>query len=95
MSSNEVGSSLSIKRVVLYWTLAIVGLVPAFEVAVAVTYAVQDFDPETDGQHEDCDDCGITTLLEGLPYLVGILAAYLALTILAFVLFKKAGWFTR
>lgn len=95
MSRNEVGSSLSVKRVVLFWTLAVVGLAPAWQVAEAVTYAAQDFDPDADALDADCDDCDLTTLLEGLPYLVGILAAYLVLVVLAFVLLKRTGWFTR
>ena len=88
-SSDRSPASLSGKRVVIFVVVAFAGLVGAWEVAKRVTYASQGFDPGR--EYENCDDCGLTTLLDGLPYLLGVLAAYVVLVAVAYVLIKRRG----
>ena len=85
--------SLSGRRFAIFAVVSLAGLVGAWEVAKRVTYVSQGFDPSR--EYEDCDDCAITTLLDGLPYLVGVLAAFVVLVAVVFVLVKRRGGFTR
>lgn len=81
----------SLGRIAIFWTFALAGLGGAWEAAKRVTYASQGFDPSR--EYENCDDCGITTLLDGLPYLIGVLAAYVLLVAVAFLVIERRGGF--
>jgi hypothetical protein len=81
----------SLGRIATFWAVALAGLGGAWEVAKRVTYASQGFDP--DREYENCDDCDITTLLDGIPYLLGMLAASVVLVAVVFVLIKRRGGF--
>ena len=80
-------------RMAIFWAVALAGLGGAWEVAKRVTYATQGFDP--DREYEPCDHCGITELLDGIPYLLGVLAAYVLLVAVALRVIARRGGFTR
>ena len=92
-SSGGSPASLSGKKVAIFAAAALAGLVGAWQVAKRVTYASQGFDPSR--EYENCDDCRLTTLLDGLPYLLGVLAGYVVVVAVGFVLIKRRGGFTR
>lgn len=80
-------------RMAIFWAVALAGLGGAWEVAKRVTYATQGFDPSR--EYENCDDCDITTLLDGIPFLLGVLAAYVLMVAVALLVIHRRGGFTR
>jgi hypothetical protein len=93
MTQASSGPSLSGRKVAILAVVSLAGLVGAWEVAKRVTYASQGFDPSR--EYEDCDDCHLTTLLDGLPYLLGVLVVYVVLVAVMFVLLKRRGGLAR
>ncbi len=81
------------RKLAVFAAVALTGLIGAWEVAKRVTYASQGFDPNR--EYENCDDCHLTTLLDGVPYLLGVLAAYALLVVVAFLLIDRRGGFAR
>ena len=69
----------------------LVGLWPAWIVAVKITYASESYAPSRD----DSDDGGITVLLDGIAVRAGAMLAYVALVMLAYVVLKRFGAFSR
>lgn len=82
------------RALIAFVAVALVGIVGAWEIAKRVAYASQDFNPAREEGQSDCDQCGLTALLDGLPYLLGTLAAYLVLVIAIFVAIKRRGGFS-
>jgi hypothetical protein len=93
MTQDSGTPSLSGRKLAIFAVVSLAGLVGAWDVAKRVTYASQGFDQSR--EYENCDDCALTTLLDGLPYLLGVLAAYVVLVAVMFVLIKRRGGFTR
>jgi hypothetical protein len=57
------------------------GLLVAWKLSLAMTFALQGFDPDVATGSADCDQCTLTTALDGIGYLVAGLASYLLLAL--------------
>lgn len=66
---------ISGRRKAILWVSAIVGLWPAWLIALEVRYASENYDPAQD----DSDDDRITVLLDGIAVLAAAMPAYVVL----------------
>lgn len=94
MTQDSSTPSLSGRKLAIFAAVALAGLVGAWQVAKRVAYASQGFVPSRDEGKSNCDQCALTTLLDGLPYLLGVLAAYVLLVAVSFLVIERRGGFT-
>lgn len=73
----------------------LVGLYVAWQLALALAYRVEDFDPATDPLDADCDQCGLTVVLDGIGYFLGGLGLYLVIAVSVWLALRRSGWLGR
>ncbi len=73
----------------------LVGLYVAWRLSLAFVYRVEDLDPATDPLNSDCDDCGLTVVLDKIGYFLGGLSLYLVIAVFVWLALRRWGWLGR
>ncbi len=73
----------------------VIGLYAAWRLSLALVYRVENFEPNTDPMSTDCDQCGLTVILDAIGYFLGGTCVYLVIALIAWLALRRAGWLGR
>ena len=86
--------TLARRRLVALGAL-LVCLYVAGRLSLALIHRVEGFDPAADPLAADCDDCGVTVVLDGDGYFLGSIALYVVIAVCVWLALRRAGWLGR